>query len=311
MKALIVFILGLMAVLLVYSAVFVVDFNEIAIVERFGQATPPVVGATNAGLHFKWPWPVEKLIRYDARIFVFEDTYEEIQTHDKQNVLVTVFCAWRIGDPLRFLRRIRTVEQAEQLLRAQVRSVKSDVVGKYPLGKFLNTDPNEMRVPEIEQEILQLVRGPARNLYGIDVVSIGIKSLGLPQDVTKEVIKSMTSERDRFAERYRSRGKSYAELIRHRAQNAADTIISFAKFKAQRIKTEGDRAAARFYPVYRQDEQLAIYLQRLEFLKQALRKNTVIMGSAEIDRSLGWLTEPPSMKDKRTSTSRPSARRKK
>jgi len=306
MKALIVFILGLMVVLLVYSAVFVVDFNQIAIVERFGQAAPPVVGAEDAGLHFKWPWPVEKLIRYDARVFVFEDTYEEVQTHDKQNVLVTVFCAWRIGRPLHFLRRIRTVEQAEKRLREQVRSAKSDVVGKYPLSKFLNTDPSEMRVPQIEQDILQLVSGPAKDLYGIEVVSIGIKSLGLPQEVTKTVIDSMIKERDRFAERYRSRGKSYAELIRHRAQNAADTIISFAQFKAQRIKTEGDRAAARFYPVYRQDEQLAIYLQRLEFLKQALGKNTVIMGSAEIDRSLGWLMEPPSVK-KPAAPSKPPA----
>ena len=174
MKALIVFILGLMVVLLVYSAVFVVDFNQIAIVERFGQAAPPVVGAEDAGLHFKWPWPVEKLIRYDARVFVFEDTYEEVQTHDKQNVLVTVFCAWRIGRPLHFLRRIRTVEQAEKRLREQVRSAKSDVVGKYPLSKFLNTDPSEMRVPQIEQDILQLVSGPAKDLYGIEVVSIGI-----------------------------------------------------------------------------------------------------------------------------------------
>ncbi|KKL82757.1 hypothetical protein LCGC14_1981560, partial [marine sediment metagenome] len=53
MKWMIYAIAGLMVLLLVYSSVYTLDFNEIAIVKTFGAAAEPIPGRTDAGLHLK------------------------------------------------------------------------------------------------------------------------------------------------------------------------------------------------------------------------------------------------------------------
>jgi len=289
-------IVALLVLLPAYSATFTVDFNQIAIVKTFGRAGDPIDGATDAGLHFKWPWPVQDLVRYDGRTFVFEDTIDQLQTQDKQNVLATIFCAWRIRDANHFLRAVEKIDLAEQALRKLARSTKNDVVGKYPLSRFLNTDPKQMRIPEIEQEVLAAVRKTAAEQYGIEVVTLGIKSFGLPEDVTDQVIQSMIEERKRFAAQHRARGKSYADLIRTRAKTAADNITTFARARAEDIRIEGWREAGKYLEQFQGNEALAIFLRRLEFLKEALKDNAVFVGSGEIDPALEWFRTGPTLK---------------
>ena len=113
----IILVVVVVAPLLAYSSAFIVDFKQIAIVQTFGKASVPIDGATQAGLHFKWPWPVQSLTRYDARTHVFEDTSGQIMTRDSQGVIISVYCGWRIRDALKFLRVLETVKKGEQRLQ--------------------------------------------------------------------------------------------------------------------------------------------------------------------------------------------------
>ena len=85
----------IVAGLLVYTVTYQVDeLRDIVLIETFGKVTGQSVGRLGqAGLKCKWPWPIQKVTRYDSRAFVFEDTDEEAATKDKQNLLVTMYCA--------------------------------------------------------------------------------------------------------------------------------------------------------------------------------------------------------------------------
>ena len=67
------------AVLIVIFAlllfVFQVRQSEVAVVTTFGK---PTRNLTEPGAYFKWPWPVEKVYKFDQRVQNFEDRFSQI-----------------------------------------------------------------------------------------------------------------------------------------------------------------------------------------------------------------------------------------
>src|SRR5215218_7974838 len=74
--------------------------NESVVLTRFGS---PVRTLVEPGLYFKWPWPVDTVNRFDSRLAFYDTRISEALTQDKRNVILPVFLAWRISDPLKFL----------------------------------------------------------------------------------------------------------------------------------------------------------------------------------------------------------------
>ena len=60
-------LLLLLFVLLLF--VFQVRQTEVAVVTTFGKATRPI---TEPGPYWKWPWPVQKVYKFDQRTHVSE-----------------------------------------------------------------------------------------------------------------------------------------------------------------------------------------------------------------------------------------------
>jgi len=284
-------------VLLMGTVMYKVSFTEDALVLTFGAARERdiVRGSEDAGLHFKWPWPIQKVVRYDGRTFVFEDTSSELPTRDKQNMLVTTYCAWRIDDPRKFYVAIEKVNAAQERLRDLLRSAKKDVIGRYNMEAFVNTDPARILLPQIEGEILAAVRRPAEQDYGVQVVRVGIKSLGLPENVTSAVIDAMKEERQRDVRKYESAGEAQATAIRERARTASRQILEFAQRKAAAIRSEGVRRAAETYQDYRENESFSMFLRYLESLEKELSARSVIILDASQIPALRWFKEGPSL----------------
>ena len=59
-------VLGLLTLLLL-SSVVIVDAGEMAFVEHFGRLKQPVDQPWGPGLHFKWPWPIDRVYRAPVR----------------------------------------------------------------------------------------------------------------------------------------------------------------------------------------------------------------------------------------------------
>ncbi|NLW85433.1 MAG: hypothetical protein GXY38_01005 [Planctomycetes bacterium] len=264
----------------VFTVAFQVgELTDLVLVTTWGKATDTYSGrdADQAGLRFKWPYPVQETVRYDARTFLFEDTHEQVQTADKQHVLVTMFCAWRIDDAADFYGKIKTVDAAQAALKSLLRDVKVTSVTRRSLDRLINTDPSRIELDEVEREVLAAMADKARQDYGVEVVMVGVKNLGLPKSVTETVIESMKEERRMKVQEYETRGNAYATAIRERARAASEKIRAFSGAKASVIRGEGDAAAAAYYARFGEHEELAKFLRNLESLKITLQQRTVIL----------------------------------
>jgi membrane protease subunit HflC len=294
--------------LLTVTVAFTADSEDSVLVQRFGRTDRVYERREDAGLKVKWPYPVEQTVVYDARTFVFEDTYLELSTKDAQNVLVTLFCAWRIAKPVQFQSALVTVEAGEARVRTLLREAKQKVIGEHPMEDLINTAPGKMRLGDVEKAILDRVAPQALSAYGVEVVMVGVKSLGLPEQVTDKVIDAMKQEREREISRLNAEGDAEATAIRERAREARDLIVEFAKRRATAITSEGERARARFFKDFKKNPELALFLRRMETLRTGLSQNAVIVLDGTELPQIRWFREGPAAPTTRPAAS-PSAPR--
>lgn len=273
----------LVAVLLLYMFTFIVQWNEAAILTTFERAETSGV-ITQPGLHFKWFWPVQTVYQYDLRWRYLEYLLaDQTITADRKNVIVSISAVWKIDHPLTFFQRFKTVAAGETRVKNILRARVNDVVGRYNLSDFVNTDPAALKLPEIEAQIQKLVdqdlagANPNDPGLGVSISGVGFKRLGLPKAVTESVFKSMKEELNLLAENYRQQGKAKAEEIKSKADQQSREILSFAGRLAATERSAGLAAAGKYAGVFQQDPDFAAFLRRLDVLKQTLNKNTVFL----------------------------------
>lgn len=287
-------LLGLLigAALLLVMITFQVRFNEMAIVETLGR---PADEPVSAGLHLRWPWPVQRVIKYDTRVQEFESIFEQMQTQDGKNVLISVFVCWNIEKPTLYRQAVgEDLERGQSLVRSLVRDATLKIVGRNPMQAFASLNADEVRLETMEQSMLELVQDTAATQYGVRVRDIGIKRSGLPEDVTKVVIENMKSERMAKAQRARSQGEAYAASIESEARRIAEQVMSFARLRADQIKADGRAQAAEYYERFSEDEEFAMFLRSLEYLRETLKDKTMfILDGTTLDVSNGWFRKPP------------------
>jgi membrane protease subunit HflC len=287
-------VLALLASTVAYQ---VDELKDIVLIKRFGRVDRVLYGRdpNQAGLAFKWPWPIEKLVRYPSPSFIFEDPYLEISTQDKHNVLVSMYCTWRIRDAEKFHRAVETVDVARERIRDRLRQKKAAVLSSHPMQDLINTDPSKMRLEAIEQEILSEVRREVQDMYGVEVSMVRIKVWGLPEQVSSAVIDTQRKEREQYVQQYKAMGEAQASTIRERAKSAGNQIIEFAKRKASEIENEGVRATAELYGAFRENPELSMFLRTLESLKAELAGRTVIMLDGSEIPGIQFFRQGPSL----------------
>ena len=282
-----VLVLGIVvaAVFVIVLFVFEVKETEYAVVKRFGRPRQETVDGQSRvrvyrpGLHAKVPF-VDTVWRHDRRWHCYElrrGQVEQMQTADHYQVILTTFVLWRVGDPYTFLRAIATTDDAEKNLDELVRHSRNNVIGRYSLPEMINVEAGNIRIPEIEADMLAGVSDIALREYGIEVKHIGIKHLGFPQEVTAKVFERMQAERRRLAEKYRAEGLRDAQKIRAEADLKVQNLLNDARGEATRIRGEGDSKAAEYYQVFKDNPELAAFLRRLDALRNTLSDKTTLI----------------------------------
>jgi membrane protease subunit HflC len=257
--------------------VFQVRQSEVAVVTTFGR---PVANLTEAGAYFKWPWPVQNVYKFDQRVQNFEDKFSPTLTADQNSLLTSVYVGWKINDASAFFRKIpgASVPAAQQMLESMLRSAKSAVIGKHPLSEFVNANPQELKFEAIESEIELSVQNELHtNNYGIEIEFLGIKKLGLPDNVVQTVFQRMTSERQVLISRFQNDGVAQAAIIKSAADRQASEMINNAVASATRIRAEGEAEAAQTLPVFEQNPELANFLLRVDALKASLNQRATLI----------------------------------
>ena len=269
------------AVLIVIFAlllfVFQVRKSEVAIVTTFEK--PTAQPYDRPGAYFKWPWPIQKVYKFDQRIQNFEDKFSQTLTADNNNLIVTVYTGWRISNAKSFYPKFQgSVPAAQRILEGMLRSAQNAVIGKHNLSDFVNADPKELKFDAIENEIESAIQSElSTNDYGIRLEFLGFKKIELPESVTQTVFDRMKNERQKLISKTENEGKAEAQIIESAADRQAAETIANADAAATRIRGEGEAAAARVLPVFQQNPDLANYLLRIEALKQSLNQRATLI----------------------------------
>ncbi len=273
----------------------VVDRREYVIQMRFGD---PVRSVIDPGLHFKWPWPADTVVRFDNRLRVLENPApdqpdREYLTQDEEsgigkNVVVTTYTCWRIKrDPVavqRFLETMGDVSSAEARLGDVVVSELGAALGSHDFSVLVSTDSQQRRWGDFLDEIRERCAKRVEEPYGIEIVDVRIQRLNFPDQNRRNVFARMQAERETIAARYRSEGDEKATGIRAQAKRKGDEIIAKAYEQAQQIRGEAEAEAARIYAAaYGQDPEFYAFVRTLEAYEKTLTQGTVAILSGSSD----------------------------
>ncbi len=261
------------------SSVFSIHQTEVGIVTRFGR---PIQGVAAPGLHVKAPWPIDRVVRVDARLLLFDNEPAEMLTLDRKNVIIDSFLCWRIDDPLRFVQTVRTRAQAEARLMDLASSSLGAAVGREPMESFINLDSTAVRLAAISDAAAREIDELARESFGIRVETLTINGFNLPPQNRASVIERMRAERSRIATAYRSEGEEEALKIEAKADAERERILAESLAEAEATRGEGEaEALALFAQAYRRDPDFYRFLRTLESYERLIDEDTTIVIEAD------------------------------
>ncbi|MCP3968093.1 MAG: protease modulator HflC [Lentisphaerae bacterium] len=265
------------AIFLIAVFSFQVKETESAVVTTFGK---PEEASYGPGLHFRWPYPIQEIFRFDHRFRCFSGTTAsqgaETLTKDSKNVFVSVFMNYRIGDAKKFYEQLVTVENGEEQLNDWMRGYTLETLGKYNFDQLINTNPKKMRLVQIQQDILKKLQERAKP-YGIEVSRVGIDALNIPESISKKVFERMNQERKVVAANYLAEGKKKAEEIKIETDSEKRIALAKADAEAKQIRALGDAEAAKYYSVFKKSPELAAFLRKLDSLRKILKSKTTLI----------------------------------
>lgn len=265
--------LALLAAALLWRTFYTVTETEFVLVTRFGR---PVSTATEAGLHFKWPF--DSLTVFDRRLRVYDPAGSEFLTRDKKNLLIDSYILWRIDDPQTFLETVGDAEAANMRVHDIALSGLAAELGRHDLEELISPEPDAVRSREMLDRLTEATGARSLDEYGIEVVDVRIKRLNLPEQNKQSVYARMRAERERIARQYRAEGEEQALAIRAEADRAREEILSAAYKEAEKTKGEGDAEAARIYgEAYSRNQELYRLTRTLETYKKTLDDDTTVI----------------------------------
>lgn len=205
--AITIFIILVVTILGLYLVSFQVRQTESALKMTFGKPSGQIA---EPGWYFKWPAPIQKVVKFDSRMRVFEANLGETTTRGAVPIIVNTYVVWRIAEPLQFFNAVGSVREAESKLLSQINDTQNKIVGQYTFSEFVNTDQLKIKIKEIEQKMLDDIKGPVLKEYGLEIKTLGIKQLKVSKDVTEDVFERMKAERNRVTENTIAQGKAHA-----------------------------------------------------------------------------------------------------
>jgi len=273
-----------LAVVVASMSMYTVNEREQAIVLQLGQ---PVGTISKPGLHFKLPL-VQTVVRFDRRILSVDPQPEQVviasndigtaqEDVETQNIgdasgepiIVDTFARYRIVDPLKFLKTLRSIEIANQRLESIVNSSTRDALGVTTLGRLLSPEREK-----IMQDIRRRVNAKteADNL-GIQVVDVRIVRADLTPELRQSTVRRMISELTERATETRAKGEERALEIRSTAEKERTVLLAEAQRDAEILRGKGDESAIRISAeAFNKDKDFYAFNRTMEAYRNALNR---------------------------------------
>jgi len=267
MKLAIVFLVILVGV---SNSIYVISEVERAVKFRFGEMIEVDIAP---GLHFKMPF-VHKVRRFDARILTVDAEPASFFTIEKKRLIVDSYAKWKIANVETYYKATGGVERvAENRLAKRVNDGLRNQFGTRTLHEVVSGE-RDLLMKNITRELNSSVRDE----LGIEIVDIRVKRIDLPSEVSSQVFRRMTAERDKEAQELRSTGKEKAERIRASADRERTIELANAYRDSEELRGEGDAKAASVYAdAYQQDPEFYAFMRSLNAYKSAFSSKSDIL----------------------------------
>lgn len=264
------------ALVLVLTCFYTVDDKQQAVVTTFGKVTD----ITDAGLHFKMPFGIQKAQMVDVNVYqkielgyntqndgdyVVKTNESTMITGDYNIVNVDFFVEYKISNPERYL---YSSNDPEQILRNLIQSQVRNVVGSTSVDAVL-TDGKEniqMQVKELVTQILEEYD------IGLTLVDVRIQDSEPPTQEVIEAFKAVETAKQQ-AETVVNDAKAYQNAQLPDAQAKADKLLQNAEYLRQKRINEAHERVAMFeamYAEYAQNPEITRSRMYYEAISQIL-----------------------------------------
>jgi membrane protease subunit HflK len=242
-------IIGFIILLLLISSFYTVGADEVGIIQRFGAYSR----TTQPGLHFKFPWGIEKVTKVKVqRVFKEEFGFRTAQagvrtqysdrdfsseslmlTGDLNSALVEWVVQYRVKDPVNYLFKVRDVRGT---IRDVSESVMRQVVGDHSVDEviILKRKLIATRASELMQNLLEEYE------TGIDIVTVNLQDVNPPVPVQPAFneVNEARQERERIIN---DAWKTYNNAIPQARGQAEQVVLEAEGYATNRInRAEGD-----------------------------------------------------------------------
>lgn len=199
---------GIIVAMFVLSGIKVVNQYERGVVLTLGKFT----GIRGPGLRLIVP-VFQRMIKVDVRTNTIDIPKQEVITKDNVTVNVDAVVYFRVKDAERAVLEVTNyIYASSQFAQAALR----DVTGNVELDSLLG------KRDEVSTQIKEIVDTQSEK-WGIDVESVKIQNIELPQDMKRAMAKQAEAERERRAVIITAEGEKAA------AQAVADAAAILAK----------------------------------------------------------------------------------
>lgn len=256
----------IVALILLYSSVFVVNPRQQAIVLRFGEI---VNVKEKPGIYFKLPFgffDADTVQFIDDRVLRLDLNNLRVQVSGGKFYVVDAFVAYRIANPRLFRQSVSgSIPLAEQRLKTRLDAALRRVYGLRGFEAALSQERTAMM-----REVADQLRPAAKSL-GLSIDDVRILRTDLTQEVSQQTYARMKAERLAEAARLRAKGQENAQAIRARADREAVEIIAQAQKESDILRGEGDAERSAIYAkAYDQDPSFFAFYRSMQAYSQAL-----------------------------------------
>ncbi len=271
------------------QSLFIVDQRQQAIVLQLGD---PMGDIREPGLHFKMPL-VQSVRYFDKRILTVDPDPEQVvissanspddavmvdkgSEEDQDEVFSNItgepiildsFALYRITDPLRFMRTLRTISAANNRLEGILKNATKAALGNTTLSTLLSAE-REAVMQDIQGRVNRSV---TKDELGIEIVDVRIVRADLTPALRTSTVNRMVSELRERATETRAKGEERALEIRSTAEKERTVLIAGAERDSQLLRGEGDEKAIKIYAdAFNKDKEFYSFTRSLEAYKNTM-----------------------------------------
>lgn len=295
-------IAGLIAIIVLFQSIYIVNEEEQVVVTQFGKPVGDPI--TTPGLKFKTPF-VQNANYFDKRYLEWDGDPNQVPTKSKKYIFVDTYARWQITDPLQFFKRLTNEKGAQSRLDDILDGETRDNIASHELEEAVRSSSDRDPVKaggkisqyikdtlpdvkvgrdEIQNKIQDAARKQAQDL-GIKILDFRIKRINYVENVRKQVYQRMRSERTRIADKFRSQGQGEASSINGDKEKDLKEIQSEAFRKSEKIKGKADAEAAdiyaRAYSKSPRAKELYSFLKSMETYGSTFDENTSVILSTD------------------------------